>query len=319
MRPARADRLDVPEEIAEAARELGVEARRVELEQAFGDRRRVRSRRSTSDARPPRCRCIGRMANGPPGRNFSCATPRCGRSWRATSTIAIWSYDQARAPMPASSRIVPKRPSAEATRRAASRRPLFSAISTLSAPRLVSSASSGATSSTLGQACKTPQHRGAQEAVLDDPAHRRGIALGLGRLAMIEMQEEGAGAAVVAGIGDADVEDRLGAAFELVPHADRLEKPLAGVGDRRGAAVEAGLGQRRRAARGRSAPSAAPPRPPPGPAGCRSGRRRRRRGRSDRCPGRAAWSPYMTADGSCGNPAARPSDMEQNVRIRTSC
>ena len=50
---------------------------------------------------------IGRMANGPPGRNFSWATPRCGSSWRATSTIAIWSYDQARAPMPASSRIVP--------------------------------------------------------------------------------------------------------------------------------------------------------------------------------------------------------------------
>ena len=119
-----------------------------------------------------------------------------------------------------------------------------------------------------------PQHCGAQETVLDDPAHRRGLALVLGRLAMIEMQEQRTGAPVVAGVGDADVEDRLGAARQLVPHAERLEQPLAGVGDRRGAAVEAGLGQRVQAAPGRPARSAGPTRRRPGPAGCRSGRRR---------------------------------------------
>ena len=187
---------------------------------------------------------IGRMANGPPGRNFSCATPRCGRSWRATSTIAIWSYDQARAPMPASSRIVPKRPSAEATRRAASRRPLLSAISTLSGLRAGVECLVGRHQLDAWAGLQPPQHRRAQETVLDDPAHRRGLALVLGGLAMIEMQEQRAGAPVVAGVGDADVEDRLGAARQVVPHADRLEEPLAGVGDRRGAAVEAGFGQR---------------------------------------------------------------------------
>ena len=59
--------------------------------------------------------------------------------------------------------------------------------------------------------------------------------------AVIEMQEEGARAAIVSGVGDADVEDGFGLGRHLVPHADRLEQPLAGVGDGRGAAVEARL------------------------------------------------------------------------------
>jgi hypothetical protein len=84
-----------------------------------------------------------------------------------------------------------------------------------------------------------------QEAVLDDPAHRRG-GLRIGRgFAVIEVQEQRARAAVVAGVGDADVEDRLGLARDVVPQPQRREQALAGVGDRGGAAVEGGLGHRR--------------------------------------------------------------------------
>ena len=98
-----------------------------------------------------------------------------------------------------------------------------------------------------------PSQQGrAQEAVLDDPAHRRAArALG-GRLAMIEMQEQRARPAVVAGVGDADVEDRLGLVGQIGPDAERREQALAGIGDGGGAAVEAGVGEGLRAARGRS-------------------------------------------------------------------
>ena len=58
------------------------------------------------------------------------------------------------------------------------------------------------------------------------------------------MQEEAARLAVVAGIGDADIADRLGIARNLVPDADGGEQALAGIGNRRGAAIEARLRQR---------------------------------------------------------------------------
>ena len=48
-------------------------------------RRRFRSVQ-TSDERLP---LSGRMANGPPGRKCSTATPSCGRSWPTVATIAV--------------------------------------------------------------------------------------------------------------------------------------------------------------------------------------------------------------------------------------
>jgi nitrogen regulatory protein PII len=114
--------------------------------------------------------------------------------------------------------------------------------------REVSSTSSGEISSTCGQAARrrnrgagseAAQQGGAQEAVLDDPAHRLGRPLVGRRLAMVEMQEKRAGMAVVASIGDADVEDRLGLGAEIAPQAERLEQALARIGDGRGAPVEA--------------------------------------------------------------------------------
>ena len=82
-----------------------------------------------------------------------------------------------------------------------------------------------------------------QEAVLDDPAHRRGHVGVPGGFAMVEMKEERAGAAVVTGVGNPDVANRLGVGRHLVPDTERREKALAGEGDRGGAAIEARLGQ----------------------------------------------------------------------------
>ena len=184
------------------------------------------------------------MAKGPPGRNFSWATPRCGRSWRATSTMATWPYDQARAPMPASSRMVPKRPSAEATRRVAMRRPLFSTSSARSGSRLVSTTSSGATSSTCGQAASrrssaarkkrfsTIQPIGA--AVSSSLAASRwskwrNIGLGRPSWPASEMRMSRIGSASVG---------------QLRPDAQRREQALAGVGDGGGPPVEACIRER---------------------------------------------------------------------------
>ena len=68
---------------------------------------------------------------------------------------------------------------------------------------------------------QSAQQGGAQEAVLDDPAHGRGL-LGFGhRFAMIEMQEQRARPSVMTGIRDADVENRLG-----LVRADEVVVPL---------------------------------------------------------------------------------------------
>ena len=87
------------------------------------------------------------------------------------------------------------------------------------------------------------QQGGAQEAVLDDPSHRRGLGALGGRLAVIEMQEQRARPAVVAGVGDADVENRLGLVGQFGPDAKGCEQALAGIGDGGGAAVEACVGE----------------------------------------------------------------------------
>ena len=87
------------------------------------------------------------------------------------------------------------------------------------------------------------QQGGAQEAVLDDPAHRRGL-IALGRPPRDDRNAGTAGwPAVVAGIGDADIENRLGLVGQFGPDAERREKALAGIGDGGGAAVEAGVGE----------------------------------------------------------------------------
>ena len=85
---------------------------------------------------------------------------------------------------------------------------------------------------------ETAQQGGPQEAVLGDPAHRRGGFRIVGGFAMIEMQEEGAGAAVVAGVGNPDVADRLGIGRQLVPEVESREQALARIGYGGGAAVE---------------------------------------------------------------------------------
>ena len=91
--PARAGRFDVAEIVAEAAGELGLEARRVELEQALAPGRRARSRRSTSDARRSRRRASagwrrGRRARTSPARRRDAAArgapPARWRSGRTT-------------------------------------------------------------------------------------------------------------------------------------------------------------------------------------------------------------------------------------------
>ena len=56
---------------------------------------------------------------------------------------------------------------------------------------------------------------------------------------MVEMQEERAGAAVMAGIGNPDVADRFGVGREFVPEAESREQALARIGDGGGATVEA--------------------------------------------------------------------------------
>ena len=86
-----------------------------------------------------------------------------------------------------------------------------------------------------------PQQGGPQEAVLDDPAHGRGVALGGRGLPVVEMQEQRAWPAIVAGIGDPDVEDGFGLVRHLRPYAERVEQALAGIGDGGGASVEAGV------------------------------------------------------------------------------
>ena len=145
--------------------------------------------------------------------------------------------------MPASSRIVPKRPSADATSRAARRRPLLSTSSARSRIAIGLDHFVRRDQLDLLAGCQSAQQGRAQEAVLDDPAHRRGLAVLGGRLAMIEMQEQRARPAVVAGVGDADVENRLGLVRQVGPHAQRREQALAGIGDGGGAAVEAGIGE----------------------------------------------------------------------------
>jgi len=87
------------------------------------------------------------------------------------------------------------------------------------------------------------QQGGAEEPVLDDPAHRCGRLGVVGGFAVVEMEEERARAPVVAGIGDPDIADRLGFGGNLVPDAERGEQALAGIGDSGGAPVEARLGQ----------------------------------------------------------------------------
>jgi hypothetical protein len=90
---------------------------------------------------------------------------------------------------------------------------------------------------------ESSQHGRAQETVLDDPSHRLGLAaLGCG-LAVIEMQEQRAWSAVVAGVGDADVEDRLGLVRQVRPDAQRGEQTVTGIGDGGGAPVEACVGE----------------------------------------------------------------------------
>ena len=244
--PARSGRLDVTEMIAEASGELGLEARRVELEQAAreigalgpDDRRAMLA----VPARPHR-----QDGEGAAGQEFllgdAAVRPFVARDQHDRDLVV-------RPGARTDAGVLAHRAEAalgrghQPRRRGAGRSSATRSAGPQS--RLVSITSSGATSSTCGQVCQPSQQRGAQEAVLDDPAHRRRHRAASGRrLAMIEMEEERARPAVVAGVGNADVADRLGLAGDIVPDAERREQALAGVGDRRRAAVEAGLGQGR--------------------------------------------------------------------------
>ena len=269
MRPARARRLDGAEMIAEPPRELRLEARCIEFEQAareigaFGpdDRRAMLARRAVASSAGWR---RDRRAGTSPGRRRDAAAhgapPARSRSGRTTSCAR-----RCRPPR-ASSRSGP-RPRRSGGRRGAGRSSAPARRDPRS--RSVSTTSSGETSSTCGAGCEPAQQRGAQEAVLDDPAHRRrGLGV-LGGLAMIEMEEEGARAAVVAGVGDPDVADRLGLGRRARP---RRRAPRTGAGwcrRWRWCGRRSPPRSGRRAARGRSGRSKDLLRRPPGPAGCR--------------------------------------------------
>jgi hypothetical protein len=92
---------------------------------------------------------------------------------------------------------------------------------------------------------QTAQQRRAQEAVFDDPAHRRRALVLVGGFAMVEMEEHRAWPAVMAGVGDADVENGLSLVGQLRPDAQRREQALAGVGDGGGPSVKARIRERR--------------------------------------------------------------------------
>ena len=61
---------------------------------------------------------------------------------------------------------------------------------------------------------------------------------------MVEVEEHRARPAIVAGVGDADVENGLGLVGQLGPDAQRREQALAGVGDGGGPSVEARVRER---------------------------------------------------------------------------
>ncbi len=58
------------------------------------------------------------------------------------------------------------------------------------------------------------------------------------------MQEQRARPTVMAGIGDADIEDGFGLVGQVGPHAKGREQALAGIGDGGGATIEPGVGER---------------------------------------------------------------------------
>ena len=140
--------------------------------------------------------------------------------------------------MPASSRVEPNRPSAEATSRVAMRRPALQDEAGAIGTALALDDFVGRHEFHFRATGETAQKRGAQEAVLDDPAHRGGVLRVAGGFAMVEMQEEGACAAVVAGVGNPDVPDRFGIGRQLVPEVESGEQALARVGDGGGSTVE---------------------------------------------------------------------------------
>ncbi len=86
-----------------------------------------------------------------------------------------------------------------------------------------------------------PQQRAAQYPVLDDVAERRVVVSPWGQLAVVVMQEQGR---IV--VGDADLADRFGIAGDLRPQPDAVEHQPRPIGDRRAAAVETSGGHRRR-------------------------------------------------------------------------
>ena len=248
MRPARADRLDVTQEIAEAAGELGLEACSLELEQAHGelgtlgpdDRRAMLAALAINR---------GAVAHRQDGEGAAGQELLLGNA--AMRQFMAGNHDDGdlivRPGAGADAGILAHRAEAAFRRSDQSRRELPAALQ--HQLDLVGVAGGfqrfvRCDQLDVGAGGEAALDGRTQEPVLDDPAHRRGgLAVG-GSFAVIEMQEEGARAPVMSGIRDADVEDGLGFGRHLVPHPQRLEQPLAGIGDGRGAAVEARLAHR---------------------------------------------------------------------------
>ena len=198
--PARPHHLHLAEEIAETARELGVEVLLVERQDPRGERRPL----GPDD---PRAVAGHRQdGEGPAGRKCSTATPRCGSAWRTVQTMPVCGSPRPGrgCRQPAQRRLPAVARRDQLARHAPRhRREGRSARRHRARPARRRAAPYGQ----ARQGAGTLDQRAAQHAVLDDIAQGRGTDV-----AVVVMQEERRIA-----VGDADLEDGLG----LLRHAAR--------------------------------------------------------------------------------------------------
>ena len=241
IRPARSHRLDGAQEIAEAPRELRLESGGIEGEQALRERRALRphDRGTVFAVRSVAHRQDG---EGTTGQEFLL------RHAAMRLLVAGDQHDGGLIVGPgarADSRFFARRAGTAFGRGDQARR------DRAAAPETDVGAMQGAIDVDhflrsdqfdVGAGLEAAQDGGAQHAVLDDPAHGDRRLVRACRLAVIEMQEQRACLAVMAGVRDADVEDRFGIGLDVAPHAQGFEEALAGRRDSRCPAIEGRLG-----------------------------------------------------------------------------